>query len=172
LACSFFAPPSPFSSHHPVPSPPTFEHKKSFIDFLAQPQSKVWCNFLGSARVTADVLDNIKANRQQWALYAEQSAPMEPYKDQQQLRATFFERNAGSGAGISGAGRRASLTESPLTESPRVEGAGAGPPGAGAYAMSTTTSTRTTAASTAKPLSSTGALFSQRNRAGGTPGGS
>jgi cAMP-specific phosphodiesterase 4 len=63
-----------------------------FIDFLAMPQAKVWCSFLGSDRVSTDVLKNVKNNRQMWASLEKQAASMEPYKDQKQLQDTFFER--------------------------------------------------------------------------------
>jgi hypothetical protein len=56
------------------------------------PQSKVWCNFLGSEGVSTDVLENIRSNRERWATQEKQGASMDPYKDQALLQDTFFER--------------------------------------------------------------------------------
>lgn len=52
-----------------------------FIDFLALPQFKVWCDFLGQEKVTKDMIGNTENNRAQWVQLQSENAPQGEYKD-------------------------------------------------------------------------------------------
>merc|ERR1712070_392750 len=68
-----------------------FKGQIGFIDFLAMPQAKAWCQCLNSEKVYADVLGTMEANRARWAKLKEEGADETPFKDRSELRQALFE---------------------------------------------------------------------------------
>jgi hypothetical protein len=80
-----------------------FKSQIGFIDFIAMPLFKVWCDFLKSQRVSQDMgvgvqlsvgAKGVMGNRQRWSNQQEQNNSQVPYKDRQLLRSILFEQPA------------------------------------------------------------------------------
>jgi cAMP-specific phosphodiesterase 4 len=62
-----------------------------FIDFLAMPQAKAWCDVLDSPKVTQQIIDSMVDNKTQWGLKISEGGGQDAFTDAQQLRDSFFE---------------------------------------------------------------------------------
>jgi cAMP-specific phosphodiesterase 4 len=62
-----------------------------FIDFLAMPQAKVWCECLNSDKVRKDIIDSMNTNKEHWNLKVEEGADQYHFTDVDRLRESFFE---------------------------------------------------------------------------------